>query len=85
MGNQKYSSAQSPELAELIAVYADVWADVIIGKNLDAHLREIEEDLVYINKIVDLKEASKQDAISIYRISNQLYRLKDIILRKQQK
>lgn len=85
MENQRYSSAESTELAELVAVYADIWADVIIGKKLDVHLREVEEDLVYINKIIDLKEASKRDATSIYRIANQLYRLKDIILKKRQK
>lgn len=70
---------ENEKLSKIITAYADIWADVMMDKNLEHHLKGISEDLGYLNKLIDYKDARHHDTIHYYRIVNQLFRLQDIV------
>ena len=69
-------------VSKYMIAYADIWADVILNKNLLLHLNTIEDDLKHLNEIIDGKEALNCNALGVYRITNQLYRMRDIVVKK---
>jgi hypothetical protein len=82
MENQESSTTENKLLSKIMAAYANIWADVILGKNLAIHLKSIEEDLVMLNEFVDGKEKLRENPLHFYRITNMLYRMKDVLLQK---
>ncbi len=72
----------SPILKDIISTYADLWADIMLGKNLEDHRRKIEADLYYIDQLAAKKEKDGKDNSRLVKIANQLYCLKIIILKK---
>ena len=80
--NSKHEVIQSPVLKEIISTYADLWADIMLGKNLENHRKKIENDLHYVEQLAVLKEKEGKDNSQLVKIANQLYCLKLIILKK---
>jgi len=80
--NSKHEIIQSPVLKEIISTYADLWADIMLGKNLENHRNKIENDLHYVEQLAVLKEKEGKDNSQLVKIANQLYCLKLIILKK---
>lgn len=70
---------ENEKLQKIIAAYADLWADVLLDKNLGQHLKKISDDLGHLHKLIDHREARHLDTIHYYRIANQLFRLQEII------
>lgn len=69
-------------LSKIIAVYADIWADVLLDENLDRHLRNISDDLGHLNKLIDYREARGLETVNYYQITIQLFRLQEIVRNK---
>lgn len=82
MDNHKSSPLASELLAKIIAAYADIWADVLLGKNLSIHLKSMEDDLKMLNELIDGKESLGENPLPFYRIANRLFRMKDVVTRK---
>lgn len=80
--NTKITPTPSPILKHIISVYADLWADIMLGKNLEKHQAKIEADLFYIDQLAAIKEKNGKDSHQLVKIANQLYCLKLIILKK---
>lgn len=76
---------ENEKLSKIITAYADIWADVILNKNLDQHLKGISEDLGLLNKLIDYKDARHLDTVRYYRIANQLFLLQEIVRDKLEK
>lgn len=80
--NTKSTLTPSPILKDIISVYSDLWADVMLGKNLESHRKKIEVDLYFIDHLVAEKQERGEDNSKIVKIANQLYCLRLIILKK---
>jgi hypothetical protein len=85
MKNDKPAPLERELLSKIMAAYADIWADVILGKNLTAHLILIREDILMLNELIDGKEALQENTLRYYRLVNMLYRMKDVIQDKIEK
>lgn len=72
----------SPILKEIMSTYANLWADVMLSKNLEKHLIKIEFDLYEIDRHITMKENESKDHVAMDRVANQLYCLKMIVLKK---
>jgi len=62
--------------------YADIWADVMLNKNLQRHLKSMQQDLAQLNQLIDGKELLQENALPLYRITNQLFRMQDMLRTK---
>ena len=82
MGNRESSTGENELLFKYVVAYADIWADVILNKNLHRHLRSMQDDLKHLNELIDGREALKANALPLYRISNQLFRMQDVVRSK---
>ncbi|TDO20256.1 hypothetical protein [Pedobacter duraquae] len=82
MESSEWSPIENELLSKYMIAYADIWADVLLNKNLNRHLRSIQEDLVHLNELIDGKEQLQQNALPIYRITNQLFRMQDVVRKK---
>lgn len=82
MENENLSPSESKRLSGLIAAYANIWADVILDKNLNMHLDDLNRDLEKINELIDGREDLKQPVLPFYRIANQLTRMREVIRKK---
>jgi len=80
--NLKITLTPSPILKDIISAYADLWADVMLGKNLESHRRKIETDIYHIDLLAAMKEKDGKDNSHLVKVSNQLYCLRLIILKK---
>lgn len=80
--NPKITATPSPFLKHIISVYADLWADIMLGKNLESNLGKIEDDIVYLDQLALKKEKNGEDNQQLIKIANQLYCLKLIIVKK---
>lgn len=67
------------KLNNLMAAYADLWADVLLDKNLYDHFLAVNEDLYYLKQLIALKSAGHHDTVSYDKIAQQLICLKAII------
>jgi len=72
----------SPVLKNIISTYADLWADVMLSKNLEKHLIKIEFDLYEIDHMITVRENEGKDHTAMDKVANQLYCLKMIVLKK---
>jgi hypothetical protein len=82
MENDRTSPIKSNLLPKIVSAYADIWADVILERNLDFHLKVIDYDLVRISSQIAKREAANENPIHHYRVAKQLYRMREIIQRK---
>jgi len=80
--NTKHKELQSPILKNIISAYADLWADVMLGKNLESHLEKISTDLHYVDVLIAIREKEGVNTHRIIKVANQLYCMKMIVLKK---
>ena len=80
--NTKHTPLQSPVLKDIISAYADLWADVMLGKNLESHLKNIDSDLQYLDVLIAIREKEGANNQRIIKVANQLYCMKMIVLKK---
>ena len=80
--NTKHTPLQSPVLKDIISAYADLWADVMLGKNLESHLKKIDSDLQYVDVLIAIREKEGANNQRIIKVANQLYCMKMIVLKK---
>ena len=80
--NTKHTPIQSPVLKDIISAYADLWADVMLGKNLESHLKNIDSDLQYLDVLIAIREKKGANNQRIIKVANQLYCMKMIVLKK---
>jgi len=80
--NTKHTPIQSPVLKDIISAYADLWADVMLGKNLESHLKNIDSDLQYLDVLIAIREKEGANNQRIIKVANQLYCMKMIVLKK---
>ena len=83
--NTKHTPIQSPVLKDIISAYADLWADVMLGKNLESHLKNIDSDLQYLDVLIAIREKEGANNQRIIKVANQLYCMKMIVLKKLRK
>jgi hypothetical protein len=55
--DQKKVLIRKAKLDTMIAAYAEIWAEVLLDKNLVLHLIQIEDDLRYLNRLISLNDA----------------------------
>ena len=79
------SLARKEKLNTITAAYAEIWADVLLDKNLELHLSQVTEDLRYLHHLIKSKDMAHPQIISYYRIANELIRLKYILDEKLKK
>ena len=82
MQNNESSPKERELTSKYITAYADIWADVILNKNLLKHLKSIKIDLAHLNELIDGKEILQENTLPFHRIANQLYRMQDIVQKK---
>ena len=82
MANRDSSAGENELMSKYIIAYADIWADVMLNKNLRRHLRSMQDDLRHLNELIDGKEAMNCNALPLYRITNQLFRMQDVLRAK---
>lgn len=80
--NSKHIQIQSPVLKEIISTYANLWADVMLSKNLKNHLLKIETDLHYMEQVTGIMEKEGKNTTKLAKVADQLYCLKLIIQKK---
>lgn len=80
--NSMHTLPQPKILKDIISAYADLWADVMLGKNLENHLKKIDNDFYYVNRLAEIKEKDGNDNKRLVKIADQLYCLRLIILKK---
>ncbi|MET1057661.1 MAG: hypothetical protein ABWY16_20265 [Pedobacter sp.] len=76
------STDRKKKLDKLVAAYAEIWADVLLDKNLDLHYLQIREDLEFLEQLIKLKDAGHQDTLMFSLIANQLNCLRAIVFSK---
>ena len=79
MENNEFSPTDKVLTSKYVTAYADIWADVMLNKNLKRHLNSIRADLAHLNELIDGKETLQQNALPLYRITNQLFRMQDVV------
>lgn len=62
--------------SEIMADYANILADVILGKNAEKHLLVIDESLDALNSMIDYELQDGRDAIMFIKIAYCYYKLK---------
>jgi hypothetical protein len=67
------------KLDNLIAAYSEIWADVLLDKNLNQHYLQIEDDLLFLDQFIKLKDAQHQDTTMLCMIAHQLIQLREIV------
>jgi hypothetical protein len=82
---QKKILIRKAKLDNMIAAYAEIWAEVLLDKNLVLHLIQIEDDLRYINRLINLNNAVHPHVPAYFAIAKQLIRLQEIIVQKLQR
>lgn len=82
MENSQPVPMEEKLVSKYMIAYADIWADVMLNKNLSRHLRSIKDDLKHLNELIDGKEALNGNPLPLYRIANQLYRMQDVVKTK---
>lgn len=78
MGKEE-ALTENQKLNGIIQAYVDIWADVILNKNLAVHLKKIKEDLNHINRVIKRRKTQELDVLSYCRIAYQLFRLQKIV------
>ncbi|HEV7330505.1 MAG TPA: hypothetical protein VGN63_05645 [Flavisolibacter sp.] len=63
-------------------IYNAILSDVLTGKNLQAHLREVEEAIEEVEKFIGLAVLRQEDTTAYEALKNQLYYLKYEILER---
>lgn len=81
MGNADQRNEQKI-LSRIIQEYAEMWADVILDKNLVKSHLEITRDINYLDGLIARRHAQKLNTDSYLKIANQLARLEKIIREK---
>jgi len=76
------TSIRSSALDQIISDYADMWAEVILDKNLEDHLKKIRADINFLNKLICMREKKGKDNTQFIRIADQLYALRQVVLKK---
>jgi len=61
---------------EIMADYANMLADIILGRNAEKHLPVIEESLGAIDSLIDSELASGRDATIYIKMAYCYYKLK---------
>lgn len=62
---------------EIMADYANMLADIILGKNVAIHLPVINESLEALNSIIDIERSEGNDAIVYIKMAYCYYKLKE--------
>ena len=81
MGNADQRNEQKI-LSRIIQEYAEMWADVILDKNLVKSHLEITRDINHLDGLIARRHAQKLNTDSYLKIANQLARLEKIIREK---
>jgi hypothetical protein len=82
---QKKILIRQAKLDNMIAAYAEIWAEVLLDKNLVLHFIQIEDDLRYINRLINLNNAVHPQVSAYFAIAKQLIHLQEIIVQKLQR
>jgi hypothetical protein len=77
--NQNKSLIRKQKLDNIIAAYAEMWADVLLDRNLSLHFSQIDADLKYLKELIDSKDPNHPDLLSYHMIADQLIHLKEIV------
>ncbi|SEA62662.1 hypothetical protein [Pedobacter hartonius] len=77
--DDKKSLIRKEKLDYIIAAYAEIWAEVMLDKNLDLHLLQVEDDLRYLDHLINSKDADHPQTFIYYTIANDLIRLKKFL------
>jgi len=80
--DQKKTMIRKAKLDNMIAAYAEIWADVLLDKNLSMHLLNIEDDLRYLNQLIAMKDQDHPHIPIYFSIAEQLKRLQEIVVNK---
>jgi hypothetical protein len=80
--DDKKTLIRKAKLDKMIAAYAEIWADVLLDKNLSMHLLNIEDDLRYLNQLIALKNLDHPHVLIYFSIAEQLKRLQRIVVYK---
>jgi hypothetical protein len=80
--NRKKILIRKEKLDNIIAAYAEMWADVLLDRNLHLHFSRINDDLQYLRQLIDSKDANHPDTLSYHKIADQLIHLKEIVAAK---
>jgi hypothetical protein len=83
--DDKKTLIRKAKLDNMIAAYAEIWADVLLNKNLIVHLLNIEDDLRYVNQLIALKDLDHAHVPIYFSIREQLKRLHEIVVNKLSK
>lgn len=83
MDNQETSHHYS-KLDKIMSAYADITADIILNKNLDEHLKEVEDDLLFLNLCIKNRKQKGKSTMALDRIALQLQDMLGILRLKQQ-
>ena len=78
----KKSLIRKEKLNYIIAAYADIWADVLLKKNLDLHLLQVKEDLRYLTYLINSKDIDHPHIYTYYMIAKELIHFKNILNKK---
>ncbi|CAM4060929.1 hypothetical protein SAMN06265348_102121 [Pedobacter westerhofensis] len=78
------SSHQFSKLDQIIGAYADITADMILNKNLDKHLKEIEEDLLFLNHCIEKRGKEGGSTMMLSQIAQELGNLRNLLHLKLQ-
>jgi hypothetical protein len=65
---------------ELMAGYANKQADLLLGKNLEAHYVDLSECVKQINALLDTGRLFEEELAAFMQIGYQYYRLKEQFL-----
>lgn len=65
---------------DLMAGYANKQADLMLGKNLEAHYMDLSECVKQINALLDTGKLIEEEMAAFMQIGYQYYRLKEQFL-----
>ena len=82
MSTQK-ASQKFAQLNNIISAYADITADIMLNKNLEKHLKNVLDDIYFLNYFIEKKEKDGGDTIKLRQISKQLSCVVYVIIKKQ--
>jgi hypothetical protein len=80
--DRKKTLIRKAKLDNMIAAYAEIWAEVLLDKSLRMHLLNIEDDLRYLNQLIAMKDQDHPHVPVYLLIAAQLKRLQEIIVEK---
>ncbi len=61
----------------MISTYANIYADIILGKNAAEHLPFIKEGIDNLNKRIEETEMAGNDPTTFEKLGYRLYKMKD--------